>query len=293
MKGRIWLGWVALFFAWGFVVHRAALLLHEVGGHGVAATVVGRGFDGFNLTYFGGGSTRPTPGVHWTAIRRVILDWAGLVVQLGAGAVAMAFQRRPGLTPLARLLLALLATYFLLDGLGYATSGGFHKVSDPGFTADILDSHGLHVLAWLPPLVLYAAAALYEARAIVDAFREHFGSRSRLHLLVQSTTTLGAALLLHLAAIRVEATLRTNTVTSIAVKVEKLATVFPAIPTFPIRYVILAIGVGAFVLALARPVARAEGTQGWALPPVPRRYAVGVAGAALVCAVVITVLAHR
>jgi hypothetical protein len=293
MKGRIWLGWVALFFAWGFVIHGAGLLLHEVGGHGLAATVVGRGFDGFNLTYFGDGSTRLTPWAHWTTSSRLIRDWAGLVVQLGAGAVAMAFQRRPGLTPLARLLLALLATDFLLRGLGYATAGGFHKIYDPGLTAVILESHGLYVLAWLPPLVLYTAAALYGARAIVDAFRAHFGARSRLHLLVQSTTTLGAALLLHFAANRVEAALRTDTTPSIAVKAEKLAVVFPDIPTFPIRYVILAIGVGAFVLAFARPVARAEGSQGSALPPVPRRHAVGVAGAALVCAVVITVLAHR
>ena len=37
------------------------LVLHEVGGHGLAMTILGCGFDGPNLTYFAGGSARPTP----------------------------------------------------------------------------------------------------------------------------------------------------------------------------------------------------------------------------------------
>jgi hypothetical protein len=59
---------------------------------------------------------------------------------------------------------------------------------------------------------------------------------------------------------------------------------------FPIRYVLVAITVVAFVLALARPVAPGDGGEDAALRPVPRRYAAGVALAALACAVTITVL---
>jgi hypothetical protein len=288
--GRTWLVWVVFFFAWGFVMHGVGLVLHEVGGHGLAATIVGCGFDGVDLTYFGHGFVRLSPCMHWTWSGRVLLDWAGLAVTISAGAVAMAFQRRAGLTPLGRLLLALVAAGFLLGQLSYATAGGFYEVYDPALTAEILESHGLHVLAWLPPLVLYAAAALYGARAIVDAFREHFGSRSRLHTLKQSTATLGAAGLLYFVALRIEAAIRTDMIPSIAVAAEQRAIVMKNVPRFPIEYVLYAIAVAAFVLALARPVRHREGAEGAALGGIPRRYAVGVAGAALVCAATIALL---
>ena len=291
-----WLGWVVFFFAWFFVIHGMSLVLHEAGGHGLAATIVLCGFDGFNLTYFGAGSLRKvTPCTHWTQTRQMILDLAGIVVVCSAGAVAMVLQRRARLTPLVRLLLALLATQFLLGDLGYATSGGYFEVMDPSLTAVFLETHGLHVLAWLPPLVLYAMVALYGARAVVGAFREHFGSRSRLHALKQCTATLGAAWLLFNVAIRIEAAVRTDTLRSIPVEAEKRAAFTrdaPWIPVhrFPIQYVLLAITVAAFVAALARPVLPGDGGQDAAPPPVPRRYAAGVAVAALGCAGTITLL---
>jgi hypothetical protein len=292
--GRIWLGWVVFFFAWGFVIHGVGLVLHEVGGHGLAMTIVGCGLDGFNLTYFGGGSVRPNPCTHWTETRRLIRDCAGIVVASSAGAVAMVLQRRARLTPLMRLLLALLATHFLLGQLWYATAGGYHEVQDPQLLAVILESHGLHVLAWLPPLVLYAAVALYGARAIVGAFRAHFGSRSRLHTLKQSTATIGVAELLYVAASRIEAAVRTDTIPSITAAAEQRAAFLRDAPwmayRFPIRYVLFAITVAAFVLALARPMVPGDGGQDAALPSVPRRHAVGVAVAALGCALMITVL---
>jgi hypothetical protein len=289
-----WLGWVVLFFAWSFVIHGMGVVLHEVGGHGLAATIVACGFDGLKLTYFGRASVQFTPCTHWTETRRMIVDLAGIAVMSSAGAVAMMLQRRAGLTPLVRLLLALLATQFLLGDLGYATSGGYFEVMDPHLTAVVLESHGLHVLAWLPPLVLYATAATYGARAIVGAFREHFGSRSRLHALKQSTATLGAAWLLFYAARSIEAAIRTDTIPSVAVEAEKRAAFFRGAPwrvhRFPIQYVLVGIAVAAFVLALARPVVPGDGGQDTALPSVPRRHAAGVAVAALGCVITITLL---
>jgi len=143
--------------------------------------------------------------------------------------------------------------------------------------------------------VLYAAAALYGARAIVDAFREHFGSRTRLHGLKQSVATLGVAALLQFVAFRIEAAIRTDMVPGIEAAVELRAVANPGAPwlpnhRFPIQRVLIAIGVAAFVLALARPVRRRESAEDAAPGRIPRRYAVGVAGAALVCAVTITLL---
>jgi hypothetical protein len=291
-----WLGWVVFFFAWGFVIHGVGLVLHEVGGHALAMRIVGCGVDGFNLTYFGSGFVRPTPcPPPWLWRTFAITSSAGLLVTISAGAIAMAFQRRAGLTPLVRLLLALLATHFLLDQLWYATAGGYHEVKDPAATAIMLDACGLHVLAWLPPLVLYAAAALYGARALVGAFRVYFGSRTRLHTLKQIMATLGVAEILYFAVYRIEAAIHTDAVPSITVAAEERAATLQETPwsrvhRFPIRYVLIAIVVAAFVAALARPVVPGDGGQDAAPPPVPRRYAVGVAGAALLCAVTITLL---
>lgn len=291
-----WLGWVAFFFASIFVIHGMALLLHEVGGHAVAMKIVGCGVEGFSLTYFGSGFVRPTPcPPPWLVRNTAIISLAGILVTLSAGAVATAFQRRAGLAPLARLLLALLATHLLLGDLWYATAGGYHEVKDPQLTAVLLEMRGLHVLAWLPPLVLYAATALYGARAIVAAFRDHFGSRSRLHALKHILATLGVAELLFFAVFRIEAALRTDGVPSITVALEERAaanknTPWLQVHRFPLRYVLLAIAVAAFVHALARPVVCGDRGQETAPPPVPPRYAAGVAVAALMCAATITLL---
>ena len=292
-----WLGAIVFFFAWLFVVHGVAIVLHEVGGHGLAMTIVGCGFDGPNLTYFGGGSARPIPcPPPWLLRNLAIIGYAGLAVTISAGAVAMAFQRHAGLTPLTRLLVALLATHFLLSELAYATSGGYYGVRDPGPAAAWLEIHGLHLFAWLPPLVLYATAAPYGACAIVDAFREHFGSRTRLHTLKQMAATLGAAELLYLVAYRIEAAIRPDTLPGIEVAAEqrnaqvKAAPSWVAIHEFPIRRVLIPIAVAAFVAALARPVRRLEGAEDAAPGRIPRRQAVGVAMAALGCAIMITVL---
>jgi hypothetical protein len=293
-----WLGWVAFFFAWLFVVHGVLLVLHEVGGHGVAEKIFACGVERIHLTYFGGGSAQGAPcpppwTMMWTT--KVTIDMAGLAVTLPTGAVAMAFLRRAGLTPPTRLLLALFATHLLLSELGYATSGGYFEVYDPGMLAASLDLYGYHVLAWLPPLVGYAAAAVFGARAIVDALRKHFGSRTRLQALKQSLATLGVAELLFVAARRIEAALRTDTLPSIAVAAEQRAIALQKAPwmpvhRFPIQRVLVVIAVAAFVAALARPVVPGDGGQDGAPPPIPRRYAMGVAGAALLCAVTITLL---
>ena len=283
-----WLETIVFFFAWIFVIHGVAIVLHEIGGHGLAIRIMGCRIARINLSYFGWGGAWPAPCAPWTLTKRVVIDWAGLAVTLPVGPAVMAFQRRAGLTPLTRLLLALFGTRFLLSDLAYATSGGFYEVGDPELTAVLLESHGLHVLAWLPSLVLFAASALYGARAIVDAFRVYFGSRTRLHTLQQVAATLGVAGLLSYAAFRIEAAIRTDTFRGIAFAAEQRAIVVFGVPQFPIQRVLLAIAIAAAVVALARPVRPREGAEVAAPGGIPRRHAVGVAVAALGCAITIT-----
>lgn len=300
---RTWLGWVVFFFAWAFAVHGADLVLHEAGGHGVAATIAGCGVDRFDLTYFGNGQTSYKPCPEWTWTRLATRGSAGLAVAISAGAVAMAFQRRARLSPLARLLVALLATWFLLGELAYATSGGFHELYDARWVAGALAFHGLRVLAWLPPLVLFAASAVSGARAIVTAFREHFRSRSRLHALKQMAATLGVAGLLHLSAryaeryitVHLARTTQADIPQSVMARAEEIAAARSRPSPFPMDRVLVAIGVAAFLFALARPVVRRDRAEDAAPSAVPRRHAIGVAVAALVCFIAITSLSrmHR
>ncbi len=264
MKARIgaWSTAVLLFFAWGFVMHGAGLLLHEFGGHALSAQILACGIEGYDLTFFGHGQVHYRDCTTWTQTRVIITSWAGLIITTAAGLGAALLLRRRDLSPMARLLVALVAFFFLLGQLGYMTTGGFHDLYDPARTAKMLGRKGLHFLAWVPPLIAYCVSALYCARAAVDAFRDHFGSRSRLHTIVQLVTTLGIAGVLYWIAFKIEWTLRTDvTMKGVAVEAKRRAVVSNAPPPFPIEHVITGIALVAVIWALARPVRPTEDRQ--------------------------------
>ncbi len=289
MTKRTWLGAVVLFFAWGFVLHAVGLVLHEVGGHGAAAVALGCGVAGIDLTYFGHGVLHyASPCARWTWTTVTLADWSGLAITIGAGAVVLALARRPAFAPMTRLLLALLATAFLLGQLSYATSGGFHDLYDPARTARALGARGLHVVAWLPPLVLFAAAAIVGARSIVEAFRAHFGSRTRLHTLAQVAATLGVAGLLYVAAFRIEWTLRADLwMRGVAFEAQRAAVARHEEPPFPIERVLVALALVAFAAAFAR---RVDAKASAVTEAISRRHVRAVAVATAACFVAITLL---
>lgn len=265
---------ISLFFAWGFVMHGAGLLLHELGGHALASRILACGVDGWDLTFFGHGQVSYTACTRWTLGRLLVADWAGLALTIAAGLVAACFARSPRLAPLPRLLVALLAFFFLLGQLGYAASGGFHDVYDPGRTARLLGARGLHVLGWLPALLAYAWAASYGARAVVDAFRAQFGSPNRRATVLQLVTTLGIGGALYGLAYRIEWQLRTDVaMKGVATMAEHVAKARGGPPPFPIEHVLTAIAVVAIGHALLRRV-RATETAPHALPPRVVRFVV-------------------
>lgn len=251
-----WSTAVLVFFAWGFVMHGTGLLLHEFGGHGLAAVVLGCGIDAYGLTFFGHGQVHRAPCEGWTWSRLLVVDWSGLVLTSAVGALAAWLLRtRRHWPPMRRLLVALVAFFFLLGQLGYATTGGFHDLYDPGRTARWLGAHGVHVLAWTPPLVLYAASAVFCAREAVEAYREHFGTRTRLRTLGHLSSTLGVAGVLYYAAFLVEWRLRTDLeMRGVEVRARELAIERHVAPPFPIDKVLLGIALAALIWAFARPV---------------------------------------
>lgn len=289
MRRKTWAGAVLLFFAWGFVMHTAGLLLHEFGGHALASSLFGCGIDGFKLTFFGHGQVHHAPCTRWTTTTILIVDWAGLALTTAAGTAAAFFLRRRGTPPMTRLLVALLAFFFLLGQLGYATAGGFHDLYDPGRTARQLGARGLHWVAWVPPLLAYAVAAFTLARAAVEAFRAHFGSRSRLGALGQMALTLGVGGALYFAAFRIEWKLRADmAVRGVAVEAERIAVAHHAPPPFPIELVLTVVAIVALVAALVRPVrAPVEPST------LPRNLVLFVGASAATCLLVMLALVRR
>ena len=293
MTKKTWSGAVLLFFAWGFVMHATGLLLHEFGGHALVSKIFGCGIDGFKLTFFGHGQVHYAPCTRWTVSTILVADWAGLALTTAAGTAAGLFLLRRGTRPITRLLVALLAFFFLLGQLGYATAGGFHELFDPGRTARRLSARGLHWVAWVPPLVAYTVAAFTLSRAAVDAFREHFASRSRLHALGQMALTLGVGGVLYFVAYKIEWKLRLDlTVRGVAVEAERIAVANHAPPPFPIELVLTAVAVVALVAALARRV-RAPADAASTPNALPKRLVTLVSASAAVCLVVMLALVLR
>jgi len=282
---RRWLADIALFFVWGFVVHAVGLLLHELGGHALVAWVFACGVRGIDLTLFGHGQVFYARCDDWTPGTILLADWSGLAVTIAAGLVAACLSwpaRRASLGPL-RLLLVLGAYLFLLGQLGYATSGGFHDLYDPGRAARWLGARGAHAVAWVPPLAAYTAAAFLGARALVDAFREHAGADSRGRTVVRLASTLGLASVLYYAAFRVEQALRVDVrMQGVAVEARRVAAARHAPEPFPIDLVLAAIVVVALGAALGRrSTARPTPAE------LPHRLVLGVAAAAAACLAVL------
>jgi hypothetical protein len=271
-------------------MHGTGLLLHEFGGHALTAVIFGDGIDGYALTFFGHGQVHRAPYDAWTLPRLVIVDWSGLFITSAVGAAAAWLLRtKRDWPPMWRLLVALVAFFFLLGQLGYATQGGFHDLYDPRRTSQWLGRHGLHVLAWVPPMILYGLSAVYCAREAVDAYREHFGTKTRLRTLGHLLSTLGVAGVLYFLAFRIEWVIRTDLeMRGVEVKAREIAAAQHVAPPFPIEKVLLALAVGALVWAFARPIRAPHEPQ-----PYPKRLAAVVALSAVGCFLVLFLLIVR
>jgi hypothetical protein len=282
-----WVSAVLIFFAWGFVMHGTGLLLHEFGGHGLAALVLGKGIDGYKLTFFGHGQVIKTPYDDWTLLRLVIVDWSGLVITSAVGVVAAwLLRRKREWPPMWRLLIGLVAFFFLIGQLGYATSGGFHDLYDPKRTAVWLGKRGRHALAWLPTMMLYALSAVVSAREVVDAYREHFGTKTRLHTLGHFASTLGVAGVMYFLAFRIEWQVRTDlAMRGVEVEAVRVAAEKHVAPPFPIHLVLLAISLSAVIWAFARPIREAPEAKSY-----PKRLPAIVALSAAGCFLVLFLL---
>gem|GEM_PF-1458643 len=174
------------------VISRLGLIVHELGGHGLAAIVAGGRVGEVHLYVFGGGWIGYREA-HWSAATSLAVSLAGIAVELTIAALLMtiAWRRRVD---------DLVATALVSAALGLAIHGGFYLAAG---TADGFgDGAELHrVLGgarwWLVAPVALALVGLAVAggRRIGGELRGGLpaGSRGR-HAIVLASALAGAGL---------------------------------------------------------------------------------------------------
>lgn len=85
---------IAFVAAVALATTRIGLVVHELVGHGGAANAVGAGVDEVRLFWFAGGWIHYSREVEWTLRDALIVQLAGIAVELVVGAVAVAWARR-------------------------------------------------------------------------------------------------------------------------------------------------------------------------------------------------------
>jgi hypothetical protein len=129
-----WARMFAVFFLVGLAASRLTLVLHELVGHGGAATLLGGRVVDYGLFYFGGGWIRYQwpPGESLAAALAVSMGGIALEVIAAAAALAVAFWTRVRNAPVAQVALVGFATADLLHAGFYLATGTHHGFGDGG-----------------------------------------------------------------------------------------------------------------------------------------------------------------
>ena len=152
---------------------RAALLLHEVVGHGLTALALGaQGFT-LKLSLLGGGYVSPV-GLRASGAGYAFFSLGGIAVNLLTGGVAWIVARRLRRRGLLYAFLLMLGAGSIGQALFYLATGFYYGEGDPeGFTGrpggDLSHLQWMWLLFPLP----FAAAAAWSARGWLDFLAGH------------------------------------------------------------------------------------------------------------------------
>src|SRR5688572_30155806 len=146
---------------------RAALLLHELVGHGLTALALGADRLYLRLSYFGGGFVT-SPGLRTTAAGHSLNQLSGIGVNLLTGVAAWLIARRLRRRGLLYAFLLMLAAGSIGQALFYLATGFYYDQGDPqGFVAP---GGSLESVSWVWLLFVapFAAAAGLAAKGWLD-----------------------------------------------------------------------------------------------------------------------------
>ena len=151
---------------------RAALLLHEVVGHGLTALALGADRISLKLSYLGGGYVT-SQGLRTTALGHSVHLLGGIGVNLLTGLIAWFVARRMKRRGLGYVFLLMLAAGSVGQALFYLANGFFYDQGDPkGFVSP---GGSLESLSWMWVLFVipFAAASGWAARGWLDFLATH------------------------------------------------------------------------------------------------------------------------
>ncbi|HEY3227150.1 MAG TPA: hypothetical protein VGK61_09180 [Planctomycetota bacterium] len=183
--------------ALAILASRAALLLHEVVGHGLIAAALGARSVTLKLSLFGGGGVTPS-GFDPSPAGYVLFSLGGIAVNLLTGAAAWIVARRLKRRGLPYVFLLMLGAGSVGQALFYLANGFFYGEGDPtGFVGrggDLAPYQWMWALFVLP----FAATAGLAARGYLDFLAGHAPVETPRRRLGWTAATVGVATLAYL-----------------------------------------------------------------------------------------------
>jgi hypothetical protein len=175
MAGR-WARLAAIFFLVGLATSRISLVLHELVGHGGAATLVGASVVDHRLFLFGGGWISYEWGAERGAAAALIVSLAGIAIEIAVAALALLVARSVR-APIARVGLVGLAAANLVHAGFYLAAGTHHGFGDGRMLHAALGS-ARGALVW-PACAAVVVAGLLLARRLARLAGDWVGARSQ------------------------------------------------------------------------------------------------------------------
>jgi len=183
--------------ALAILASRAALLLHEVVGHGLIAAGLGARSVTLKLSLFGGGGVTPS-GFDPSPAGYALFSLGGIGVNLLTGAAAWIVARRLKRRGLLYVFLLMLGAGSVGQALFYLANGFFYGEGDPtgfvGRRGDLAPYQWMWILFVLP----FAATAGLAARGYLDFLAGHAPVETPRRRLGWTAATVGVATLAYL-----------------------------------------------------------------------------------------------
>lgn len=166
---------------------RLATVLHEILGHGLMAIIYGGKFNGFYITYFGGGFAYTEGGESFLSIfGGILLNLLLACITLG---IIVMLRKR-----LSAFFYAVLLVFFGINSIGgleYAVTSSYYRYGDAFYAEKIIGHIGIF---WLPAMILIAATALVFLKLYADFISEYFGREGPFSRILYTVITLGVSL---------------------------------------------------------------------------------------------------
>ena len=185
---------------------RVGLVVHELGGHGGAATALGAEVDDVRLFWFAGGWIHYGRGTAWTLPASVTVQLAGIAIQLVLGTILVAVgSRRDGWL---RIALIGAGAGWLVHGAAYLAIGSWHGYGDGLLVHRALGDAKAAVA--IPAGALAVAVAFLAARALAGPLAASVPARRRAHRLAAVAIAVATAGGIHAGLARAELAIRAD-----------------------------------------------------------------------------------